>query len=1582
MKKLFLLLILVLSAATMFADDVTLEQALQTARQFAKHEAAKQPQARRALATSNPQLVYSEKSKIVSKDNVYVINFGNDQGFVVVSGESGTSDEILGYCDHGAFEYDNCPPQLKDLLKNYANVIDKVRENPSFAAKRRASAVFPDYIGTIIVGPLLTTTWSQHGPYNDLCPKGCPTGCYPTALAQVMNYWKWPKVTRGKVKVDVDSQGEYVYEDFAGRTYDWDNILDNYGQSITQNGWFGKYTSYNDEQAEAVAHLMADIGKAFGTMYYPEGSLTHFVREPLIDNFGYEPGIKIKKGVTAAELQEDLKAELNEKRPVLYCGFPSLDTESGGDGHALVCDGYTDRDYFHFNYGWGGYYDGFYKNALIPLFQFAAIIFTGVRPYDAEFQVVDGIKYALMKNGTAEVLEYTIGEMGRESGEVVIPATVTDGAGNSYKVTRLRKDAFYNKGHFTKVTIGDNVEIIEPFCFIQSTIDEVVLSDKVKEVGDEAFQLANVNKLTIGASIERIGKKAFYLCPLSTVICKSPAFVVDERGFSNPSGGYIDSGEWLNHITKIGFEGFAGHYFRTAPDFAQLEEIGSRAFAGSKFPENEFVVPSKLKHISPDAFDVSGLSYFLVKDNPNFLCSPYTQFFLCNSNGTSLMMTPPITKMGVLGDGLTPFPETLVKMEPSSVRNNVNVIIPQTIIDMEGAYKDVTKLSYLRCMAVVPPEITDETFNDKIFENDPILYVPMGTAELYQNAPGWRRFNRIFDELEYIPMEAQGKQYYMVVNSTDEEKQQRVNIPVNEIKSMEVSDDGKQVIIKRNGKEDLTTSVTAIDSIAWMPGFVYENAEIFDINENNLTVEAQKCKVRFDPTVIDGDVQLCVRNSVLTPKIMEDVVSGFTIDLSLSDGRHELSGTVDITVPMTYNPERQAGVAYFNEETGEWEPVYFEQNKETGAITLSTNHLSAYAIFEVAHTNTRYTKLNIFEEVPQLYILNEACKKLLNIMSSDDPEVEMKWQYKSEMSLWQSAGLDVLYNAANGTLEAVLGYKPFAEEIDNAVTAMGYLGTALNILDVARADLKGDDVGVAAGTLNTILSHVTGQMASAIGTPIMSVSMAGVAAIGIALNKFGEKVAQSKLDFFRLAYSIYYGKEGYYRTAKDWYNYFYPAFEKGGMTADQLNAYLEQSVRNYCYKFWEDDDERAFCIAEAESRASSMGISTWQWETESLRQQISDEYYSELMHGVLVSVFQAIRNHMKVEAYNRYASAAKSVAALVNRQIGLQILDKSVKEGEKSKYAGYTIRFSYMPESLLSDEYLNRTINEQGRCKIGYFTEYALILNDMPTRLTLIDPKGKEVADYPFQIANKKGTQVIEIDLSTGGVEVENPKLEGLELQYDPAVVTLPVTYSGYDYTYDLDGNLTKYLYGADTPSMMPIPLDNSYNKKANFQVEVEKFLHRHEFITVDESGNVKLGDDISTKFEGNEAKAKFKINTSCLFAEKSKEQYVKEFNEFWDPKSELDGTALLNLLDGTIAHKIDGEVTITRDIENGGYDVTYIGSGTFIFDCKNVSLVDNVNYAALKANEKLNVTVDDLTIADSHAEGKVTLKYSTKITP
>lgn len=53
--------------------------------------------------------------------------------------------------------------------------------------------------GTVTWGPWVTTpTWRQGSPYSDLCPddpvsgERCPTGCGPTAVAQILNYCRYP----------------------------------------------------------------------------------------------------------------------------------------------------------------------------------------------------------------------------------------------------------------------------------------------------------------------------------------------------------------------------------------------------------------------------------------------------------------------------------------------------------------------------------------------------------------------------------------------------------------------------------------------------------------------------------------------------------------------------------------------------------------------------------------------------------------------------------------------------------------------------------------------------------------------------------------------------------------------------------------------------------------------------------------------------------------------------------------------------------------------------------------------------------------------------------------------------------------------------------------------------------------------------------------------------------------------------------------------------------------------------------------------------------------------------------------------
>lgn len=65
----------------------------------------------------------------------------------------------------------------------------------------------------------LTSKWHQHDPYNNQCPapaglpnSQCVVGCVGTAMAQIMNYWKWPHTGTGSNSIIYN----YRY------TNDWD----------------------------------------------------------------------------------------------------------------------------------------------------------------------------------------------------------------------------------------------------------------------------------------------------------------------------------------------------------------------------------------------------------------------------------------------------------------------------------------------------------------------------------------------------------------------------------------------------------------------------------------------------------------------------------------------------------------------------------------------------------------------------------------------------------------------------------------------------------------------------------------------------------------------------------------------------------------------------------------------------------------------------------------------------------------------------------------------------------------------------------------------------------------------------------------------------------------------------------------------------------------------------------------------------------------------------------------------------------------------------------------------------------------
>ena len=361
MKKLIPVLGFILSflfPLTLWADNITEEQALQIAQQF--------------MASKNYSFSVSKTSaKSHSTDAMekgyYVFNNDNESGFVIVASEDRVPMQILGYSDNGHFDYDNMPSHVKAWMDQYTEQIVPLLKGD--ANVKLSTDEVP--LTSTSVKPLLKSKWDQFDPYNRLCPtyggSRCVTGCVATAMAQVMYYHKWPAKGKGKVSYTTEKNGLKLSRDLSQSTYDWSSMKDTYSSSSSK------------ASGDAVAVLMRDAGYAvemdYGTSSQGgSGAWSSAPRDAFVNHFDYNSNtIRYawrNGGWSYNEWVSIIRNELDNKRPVVY----------GGNGHEFVLDGYNSDGYFHFNFGWSGDYDGYYSiNGIAYGYNYASMVY-GIQP--------------------------------------------------------------------------------------------------------------------------------------------------------------------------------------------------------------------------------------------------------------------------------------------------------------------------------------------------------------------------------------------------------------------------------------------------------------------------------------------------------------------------------------------------------------------------------------------------------------------------------------------------------------------------------------------------------------------------------------------------------------------------------------------------------------------------------------------------------------------------------------------------------------------------------------------------------------------------------------------------------------------------------------------------------------------------------------------------------------------------------------------------------------------------------------------------------------------------------------------------
>ena len=282
-------------------------------------------------------------------------NAGNSSFFIVATPDYARylQNPVLAYSTESGYRV-TLSDWKENLLRSYQEQLRQLKQ--THPALKGTPPYTEGYVSLPIEGEmssrqrgagsfLLKTKWGQDAPYNDQCPVGLTpytrqlTGCVATAMSQLMYYHRYPSKGRGHYVGG--SEGVKVEIDFNLFAPQWDKMLLEYSTIRSSN-----------QQAEPVAELMGVNAKAVSSDFkLTDTASDHLAARTVLVNFwGYSPACKFIRSDCQRNLMAMIRRNLDERLPVLVTG----------GGHSFLCDG-QNGDYYHFNLGWRGDANGYYR---------------------------------------------------------------------------------------------------------------------------------------------------------------------------------------------------------------------------------------------------------------------------------------------------------------------------------------------------------------------------------------------------------------------------------------------------------------------------------------------------------------------------------------------------------------------------------------------------------------------------------------------------------------------------------------------------------------------------------------------------------------------------------------------------------------------------------------------------------------------------------------------------------------------------------------------------------------------------------------------------------------------------------------------------------------------------------------------------------------------------------------------------------------------------------------------------------------------------------------------------------------------
>ena len=351
-KTLLLIAIFAFTMGNIFANPVDQQRALQIGQSFMNCKIGQK---------TNVQLNMVYTSATREAVDYYVFNVNDNNGFVIVAGDDRVKP-ILAYSTSGCFNPSDIADGFEFTLSTFSHEIQYIREH-NIAATDDITAEWQSvaengYINKerknrAVVGPLCPTIWNQNWPYNSQCPEDeegsggrVYAGCVATAMGQVMKFWNWPAQGTGTHTYNPSGYAQQT-ANFGETEYHFELMPNDLDSLSTEEDYY------------YIAQFLHHCGISVDMQYsgHGSGAYSQDVITALNNYFKYSCddmetlsfwGFNFYTIEQWTQMLKD--GGLDEGMPLYYSGSD----DSGAGGHAFVCDGYDENDYFHFNWGWSG----------------------------------------------------------------------------------------------------------------------------------------------------------------------------------------------------------------------------------------------------------------------------------------------------------------------------------------------------------------------------------------------------------------------------------------------------------------------------------------------------------------------------------------------------------------------------------------------------------------------------------------------------------------------------------------------------------------------------------------------------------------------------------------------------------------------------------------------------------------------------------------------------------------------------------------------------------------------------------------------------------------------------------------------------------------------------------------------------------------------------------------------------------------------------------------------------------------------------------------------------------------------------